>query len=125
MPKTKSAVSPKTHEPLTPARPPTRNTGLVDSLMRLMERETGKAIQFEVAAQRDSRVCVAGTFNNWDPTSHPLTYHPEDGLYKATLLIDAGTHEYKIVVDGVWHRDEKCPHWKRNALGTLNSVIKV
>ncbi len=102
-----------------------QKSGLVESLMRLMALETGKAIQFEVAAKGDSRVCIAGTFNDWDPTTHPLTYHPEDGLFKATLLIEAGTHEYKLVVNGIWHMDDTCPHRALNPYGTLNSVIRI
>ncbi len=97
----------------------------IDSLMRLMTHETGKAIQFEIAAHPDSKVYIAGTFNNWDPTTHPLQHHPEEGVFKATLHLAAGAHAYKFVVNGVWHMDAKCPHWESNGQGNLNSVIKV
>ena len=94
-------------------------------LMRLMKRETGKAIQFEIVADSNSKVYVAGTFNNWDPTTHPLQHHPEEGVFKATLLLPEGTHEYKFVINGVWHLDAKCPHRVPNAHGDHNSVIKI
>ena len=114
---------PKATCPL-PADDPGRSHQL-ERLMRLMTLETGKAIQFEIAAHPDSKVYIAGSFNNWDPTTHPLNHHPEDGVFKATLLLPAGTHEYKFVVNGVWHCDEKCPHKVPNAHGSHNSVVHI
>ncbi len=96
-----------------------------DRLIRLMRRETCKAVHFEVAAYSGSKVYVAGTFNNWDPTTHPLRHHPEDNVFRATLQLPAGSYEYKFVVDGVWYIDYGCPHWVVTASGTLNSVIHV
>jgi len=106
-------------------RPPRKPPAQLNTLMRLMARETGRAILFEIAAKPDSKVTVAGTFNNWDPTSHPLAYHPEDGVFRATLHLPAGTHQYKFMVDGVWHLDIRCPHWTPNEHGSLNSVIHI
>lgn len=100
-------------------------TQQIDSLMRLMRRESGKAVRFEIAAARDSKVYVAGTFNHWNPNTHPLDHHPEDGVFRATLHLPAGTHEYKFVVNGVWHLDAACPNWVLNEHGTLNSVVRV
>ena len=115
--------------PLKTPRPSTTDaqgrSHQLESLMRLMTLETGKAIQFEIAAHPDSKVYIAGSFNNWDPTTHPLHHHPEDGVFKATLLLPAGTHEYKFVVNGVWHCDEKCPHRVPNAHGSHNSVVHI
>jgi len=96
-----------------------------NSLMRLMGSDTGREVHFEVAAHSGSKVYVVGTFNNWDPTTHPLKYHPEDGVFRATLHLPAGTYEYKFVVDGVWHIDYECPHWVATATGVHNSVIHV
>ena len=115
----------KISSPRTSSKRPSEEPVKLDSIMRLMTRETGKAIEFEISAEQGSKVYIAGTFNNWDPTSHPLTHHPEDGVFRATLHLPAGTHEYKFVVDGVWHLDAKCPKWIANEHGSLNSVIQV
>ena len=93
--------------------------------MRLMTQTPGREVSFEVAAKRDSRVNIAGTFNGWDPKTHPLSYHPENDLFKAALYLPAGLHEYKFVIDGVWQMDAKCPYWALNNTGTLNSVVLV
>ncbi len=97
----------------------------IDRLMRLMTQQKGKTIQFEIAAKEDSKVYVAGTFNNWDPTTHPLVHHPEDNVFRATINLPEGKHEYKFVVNGVWHLDTQCPNFVPNEHGTLNSVVHV
>jgi len=123
--KTNKAQKADTKNKRVAPKRPRQKTTQIDGLMRLMSRETGKSVQFEIAAKQGSKVYVAGTFNNWDPTSHPLNHHPEEGVFKATLHLLAGTHEYKFVVNGVWQCDSKCPHWATNTHGTLNSVICV
>ncbi len=122
---TQSVKKLKIRSPRTSTKKPREEPVKLDSLMRLTTHETGKAIRFEISAEQGSKVYIAGTFNNWDPTSHPLTHHPEEGVFRATLHLPAGTHEYKFVVDGVWHLDAKCPHWVSNQHGSLNSVIHV
>lgn len=95
------------------------------ALMCLTSSQKGKDIQFEICAEPDSKVYVAGTFNNWDPTSHPLKHQPEEGVFCGKIQLPVGKHEYKFVVNGVWQLDPQCPHWAINELGTLNSVIHV
>ncbi len=94
-------------------------------LRRLMALETGKTVQFEIAVDPGSKVYVAGTFNGWNPNTHPLYHHPEDGVFRAALLLPAGTYEYKFVVNGDWKADEKCPYCVPSAPGGLNSVLQV
>lgn len=84
-----------------------------------------KAITFKTVADRRSLVYVAGTFNRWDATSCRLRYCAGEGVFKKTLLLEPGYHEYKFVVDGLWRVDVGCPNWVLNDNGTLNSVIKV
>jgi 1,4-alpha-glucan branching enzyme len=84
-----------------------------------------KAVTFKTAADRGSRVYVAGTFNHWDATSYRLRYCASKGVFKTTLLLAPGYYEYKFVIDGLWHVDVGCPNWALNDNGTLNSVIKV
>ena len=97
----------------------------IDHLMLLMAQQTEKQVEFVLEAKHGSKVYIAGTFNEWNPTSHPLRYHPEDGTFKAKLLLPTGTHEYKFIVDGAWRIDIRCPNWVLNDNGTLNSVLKI
>ena len=86
---------------------------------------TGKKVQFELSAEPGSRVFVAGTFNNWNPTANPLMDNSASGHFKAALPIPAGTHAYKFVVNGVWSIDPKCADWAPNSYGGLNSLLQV
>jgi peroxiredoxin len=51
-------------------------------------------------------VHVAGTFNEWNTSSHPFTDADGDGLYTADVRLKAGEYRYKLVVDGnYWTHD--------------------
>ncbi len=104
---------------------PRRKSRDIDSLMQLMNRPNEKAVQFEISAAPDSQVYVAGSFNNWDPTSHPLELNQEEGVFRSTITLPEGKYEYKFVVNGVWQMDSNCPLWVPNQHGSLNSVVHV
>jgi 1,4-alpha-glucan branching enzyme len=97
----------------------------IEGLMTLMAHSPERAVVFEIDARPDSRVYLAGSFNNWNPTSHPLTYHPESGLFRETLLLPPGQHEYKFVIDGVWTLDSKTGSCVFTASGIVNNMVKV
>jgi 1,4-alpha-glucan branching enzyme len=97
----------------------------LNGLTSAMTHDNGISVRFEIVAKQESWVYVAGTFNDWNPTAHPLTYHPEAGLFRCALRLLPGTYHYRFVVDGVWHMDAKCPHWVLNYHGSLDSVLWV
>ncbi len=78
-----------------------------------------------MSAEPGSKVFVAGTFNNWNPTANPLKDNPDSGHFKTVLPLSAGIHEYKFVVNGVWTVDPKCAKWTSNGHGSLNSVLRI
>jgi 1,4-alpha-glucan branching enzyme len=86
---------------------------------------SAKRIIFEVAANPNSEVYLAGSFNNWDPKRHQMKDTRGKGKYAITLMLPKGEHEYKYVINGNWVVDPECQDWVRNSLGTLNSVKKV
>jgi 5'-AMP-activated protein kinase regulatory beta subunit len=94
-------------------------------MTKLLPKETGRAVRFEVSADSKSRVFVAGTFNNWNPTASPMKDNSDSGHYKATLSLPGGKHEYKFVVNGVWRVDPSCQNCAPNPYGGLNSVLRV
>ena len=91
--------------------------------MKLLTEGKRKRVQFELSVEPGSEVFVAGTFNNWNPTANRMKDNPGSGHCKATLVIPAGTHEYKFVVNGVWTADPNCEEWAPNGCGSLNSVL--
>lgn len=84
---------------------------------------TRKRIRLTIAADDNSEVYVAGTFNDWDPRMIRLT--GEKGIYSTTLLLPKGRHQYKFIVNGTWCTDPACRDWAHNYLGSLNSVLEV
>ena len=85
-----------------------------------------RRIEFVIhAGPGHESVCLAGSFNDWDPTRKPLVDKKGDGVYRGILMLAPGEYEYKFVVDGKWCIDENNPCVASNDLDTLNSVIKV
>ncbi len=82
-------------------------------------------VPFSVRAEVGSKVFIAGSFNNWDPTDKEMTDKNGDGNFTATLTLGPGAHQYKFVIDGTWCADPECADWIQNAHGTLNSVKHV
>ena len=79
---------------------------------------------FKVHAPAGADVHVAGTFNDWNPTS--LKLHPcGNGVYSAMILLPVGRYEFKFIVNGEWtngkDQGEKVP----NSYGTTNNVLMV
>ncbi|MCA9522455.1 MAG: glycosyl hydrolase [Myxococcales bacterium] len=58
-----------------------------------------------------TNVVIAGEFNGWSPTSHPLTKQA-DGSFRIALTVAAGEYGYKLVVDGQWLLDPANPYTK-------------
>lgn len=84
-----------------------------------------KRVTFEVSANPNSEVYLAGTFNNWDPRRHQMKDTRGKGKYTITLMLPKGEYEYKFVINGNWVVDPECQDWARNSFGTLNSIKKV
>ena len=85
---------------------------------------TRKSVMFACDAPPNSTVCVAGTFNNWNTSSHKLTQNGH-GNYVINVPLDAGRHEYKFLVNGMWQVDPRCQRQVPNQYGSLNSVVEI
>ncbi len=73
-----------------------------------------------------SSVAVAGSFNGWNASDHPLTDADKDGVYEATFDMPAGRIEYKFVVNGdQWMADENAAETSSDGFGGQNAVLTV
>jgi 1,4-alpha-glucan branching enzyme len=63
-----------------------------------------KRISFRFHNTEACRVFLAGSFNAWDPTEHPLK-KDGNGLWKTTKTLDQGIYQYRFIVDGEWKVD--------------------
>jgi 1,4-alpha-glucan branching enzyme len=74
---------------------------------------------------------LAGSFNNWNSKSTPMT-RDNRGHWTVSLPLAPGRYEYKFVVDGEWccepgctYKEVHCPHCTMNEFGTMNRVVEV
>ncbi len=69
-------------------------------------------------------VCIAGTFNDWNPTSKPM-HSSGAGNWRKESSLAPGTYEYCLVVDGLWVPDPLAKGTVPNPFGGRNSVLDV
>ena len=64
--------------------------------------ENGKyAVDFRYQAARGVKaVYLAGEFNQWQPTGHPMNGPDASGLFATRLELPEGIYEYKFVIEG-------------------------
>ena len=81
-------------------------------------------VRFEFTDPAATAVCVAGTFNDWQPEAKPM--HPlGGGRWLKETVLPPGTYEYCLVVDGGWMPDPQARETVANPFGGRNSLLKV
>jgi Glycogen recognition site of AMP-activated protein kinase len=71
-------------------------------------------------------VAVVGSFNDWRAGSIPLEDMDHDGVWSASIVLPAGTHEYMFVVDGErWVADPLAGRYVEDDFGRENSLLIV
>jgi 1,4-alpha-glucan branching enzyme len=85
-------------------------------------------IAFTFHAPDAKSVHLAGNFNGWNPSSHPLSRvktSKKDGTWKKIVYLQPGVYGYRFVVDGVWHDDAGSVEGWTSEFGSFNCVIWV
>ena len=82
-------------------------------------------VDFLYPAAPGKTVCVAGSFNDWEPKKSQMLYDSALQGYVLSIELPAGSYEYKFVVDGEWVLDEANDNFAANDFGTLNSCLNV
>lgn len=75
---------------------------------------------FRFESETATSVCLAGSFNDWDPEARPLR-KGRDGLWRTYIALPPGIYAYRYVVDGVWTNDPDAPK-QANGLGGENCI---
>ncbi|MEM7622886.1 MAG: AAA family ATPase [Planctomycetota bacterium] len=105
-----------------PATAPTKS----ESVERLYgSRAAGRRILFVQPLELGDRVCVAGSFNEWDPHRHWMRRNDELGIHELAVDVEPGVHEYRLVVDGVWVDDPYAARTSNNEYGGNNAIVLV
>lgn len=81
-------------------------------------------VRFEFNHPTAQTVCVAGSFNHWQPEAKTLHSSGAGNWWKETSLAP-GSYEYCLVVDGEWMPDPKARATVPNPFGGENSILIV
>ena len=81
-------------------------------------------VRFEFTDAKATSVCLAGTFNHWQPEAKTLHSSGAGNWWKETSLAP-GTYEYCLVVDGKWMPDPLAKETVANPFGGRNSILHV
>lgn len=106
------------------ARTVTANTEAVKTEPTKNGSPKGGRILLELIKPDAKNVCVAGTFNEWNPQKTPLS-PLGNGRWASDLKVKAGRYEYLFVVDGQWLPDPNAKESVQNPYGGTNSVLVV
>ncbi len=82
----------------------------------------GRAWTFTFSAPAAQEVFVAGSFNGWNTTTHPLA-KGDDGVWSTTVDLPTGETTYKFIVDGEWRTDPTSDQTVPDGEGGDNSLI--
>lgn len=83
-----------------------------------------KRVTLSTGAPEAKSVLVTGSFCDWQTNSHALK-KDKAGVWRTTLSLPPGIHEYRFLVDGQWHDDPKCRDRIPNPFGTENCLLHV
>jgi len=81
-------------------------------------------VRFEFDHPTAATVCVAGTFNQWQPAAKAMHLLGDGHWFKESALAP-GTYEYCLVVDGHWMADPLARETVANPFGGRNSILRV
>jgi 1,4-alpha-glucan branching enzyme len=91
---------------------------------KVVTKEQTKKETFQLIEPNAEEVLLVGDFTDWE--ENPILLKREkDGLWKVTVPLQPGEHEYRFRVDGEWRNDVKCAGRKPNPYGGENCVRTV
>jgi len=77
--------------------------------------------EFSLLAPQAKSAFIAGDFNQWNLSLHPLK-RDKKGSWEISLALSPGQYEYRFFVDGEWQNDPNCSSFVENPFGTLNCL---
>jgi len=86
---------------------------------------TPQGVLFLQPVTAGTRLFVAGEFNGWSITSHPMRLNRSLGVYELCVPMPEGRHAYKLLIDGRWSNDPFNPERTPDDSGGHNSLVRV
>lgn len=87
---------------------------------------TEDGVRFVLVQPDASSVAVAGTFNQWSISSHPLSRESASGAWTTLVPLSSGEHLFMYVVDGTrWLSPPAAEDYVDDGFGARNGVVVV
>jgi chromosome partitioning protein len=85
----------------------------------------GGGVRFVQPGDARQAIFVAGDFNHWSATAHPLAFDKRLGAHQLVVDLPPGRYAYRLVVGGRWAADPYNPQRQVNEYGEPNSLVVV
>jgi 1,4-alpha-glucan branching enzyme len=87
---------------------------------------TPDGVRFVLVNHGARSVALAGSFNLWSASSHPLVLDETRGLWSIVVPLPPGEHVFMYVVDGVrWITPPLAEDYVDDGFGSTNGVVVV
>jgi 1,4-alpha-glucan branching enzyme len=87
---------------------------------------TPAGVRFLFVHAEARSVAVAGTFNQWSASSHPLTRDRTNGVWTLVVALPPGDHLFMYVVNGTeWLSPPHADYHVDDGFGSRNGVVVV
>jgi 1,4-alpha-glucan branching enzyme len=87
---------------------------------------TRDGVQFWTLQPNAQSVAVAGSFNQWSTSSHPLERRSASGVWTAIVTLPPGEHLFMYVVDGSqWISPPAADDHAEDGFGARNGIVIV
>ena len=87
---------------------------------------TPSGVRFVLTQPAARSVTVAGSFNHWSASSHPLAHEGSRGVWTIVVALPPGEHLFMYVVDGTqWISPPLAEDYVDDGFGAKNGVVVV
>jgi 1,4-alpha-glucan branching enzyme len=87
---------------------------------------TAAGVRFAVRRPEAWSVALAGSFNQWSTSSHPLTQTSARGLWTIVVALPPGEHTFMYLVNGTeWVTPPLAEDYVDDGFGARNGVVVV
>jgi hypothetical protein len=88
-------------------------------------RSTRLGVMFAQPLGRTRQISIAGDFNQWSPTSHPMAANRTLGIFELCIQLKPGRARYRLVIDGVWSDDAYNSQFEVTPDGERTNIVSV
>ena len=87
---------------------------------------TGAGVRFELDRADATSVTLAGSFNQWSASSHPLVRQKQSGRWVIVVPLPPGEHTFMYLVHGSeWVSPPKAEDYADDGFGAKNGIVVV